>query len=367
MIKRRDKPDGLPFRVYERYGALKYSIGYKQQNGKWAFKMQCSVHRPAEIANLKREAMKQAAQLSYNRGNGGVCDLIDDWLDWQDKLPASDLNKRAASTLAENKREAENLKKSFGHLEPYQVTMVLGYDYLDACVQNSRASKGNKEIALFQVILEYAVRKGIIDSNPLRGIRKNKTETHHRYVTDQEIEIAYQVGKEKGGSRLIVALALRTAWLCVRRSVEVRAITRDAITDAGIIWKPGKVKKGKPRPSVLIEWTPELKSTVQEAINVKRNHVAGSMYIFGNMRGQKYTKGGWKSVLDDLMQDCVIHATKHNLEFKPFSLQDCRPKGVSDKLDQGHADVQNATGHTTDRMIGQVYDRRKIKKATPVK
>jgi integrase len=367
MIKRRDTPDGLPYRLYERFGVNKYSIGYKLESGKWAFRLQCPVHNQAEIAKLKREAIQQAAQLAFNSGQGGVIGLIDGWIEWQEKLPVSDLNKRADSTLKENKREAENLKKSFGHLEPHQITMVLGYEYLDACVSNKRAAKGNKEIALFQVILEFAVRKGVIDSNPLRGIRKNKTVSQQRYVTDEEIEIAYRVGKEKGGSRLIVALALRTAWLCVRRSVEVRAITRDAITDAGIMWKAGKVKIGKEKPPVLIEWTPELRDTIQQAINIKRNHVAGSMYIFGNMRGQRYTKGGWKSILDDLMQDCVTEAEKLSIEFKPFSLQDCRPKGVSDKLDSGHTDVQSATGHTTDRMIGQIYDRRRIKKATPVK
>lgn len=364
MIKRRTKPDGLPFRVYERYGKWAYSIGYKMDNGKWAFKMQCSVHDTIQIAKLKREAIQQASTLSFTTSSGGMDGLIDDWLEYQDKLPATDLNKRAASTLAENKREANNLKRAFSHLQPEQITMVNGYEYLDACALADRAAKGNKEIALMQIILEYAVRKGIINANPLRGIRKNKTVTTKRYVTDQEIDIAYQVGLEKGGTRLIVALALRTAWLCVRRSFEVRGITRDAITDAGIVWKDGK---NHDKPPVLIEWTPALRETITQAINIKRNQVAGSFYIFGNMRGQKYTKGGWKAVLDDLMSDCINHAQKNGLAFTKFSLQDCRPKGVSDKLSSGHQDVKDATGHTTDRMIGQVYDRRQIKKATPVK
>lgn len=364
MIRRRENPDGLPYRVYERYGKWAYSIGYKLSNGKWAFRLQCPVHDRKAVDELKREAIQRAAQLTFINEGAGMSGVIDGWIQWQESLPASDLNKRAASTIAENKREAKNLKEAFGVFEPFQITMVHGYQYLDACVMAGRAAKGNKEISLLQVILEYAVRKGLIEANPLRGIRKNKTITTKRYVTDQEIDIAYKVGMEKGGTRLIVALALRTAWLCVRRSFEVRGITRDAITDAGIVWKDGKAKD---KPPVLIEWTPELRNTIQQAINIKRNHVAGSMYIFGNMRGQKYTKGGWKAVLDDLMTDCIKHATKNGLEFKPFSLQDCRPKGVSDKLELGHKDVQTATGHTTDRMIGQVYDRRQVKKATPVK
>lgn len=126
-------------------------------------------------------------------------------------MPAIDLNKRAHSTIKENKREAENLKKTFDHLEPHQITMVLDYEYFDACVQANRPAKDNKEITLFRVILEYAVRKDLIESNPLRGFRKNKIVTTKRYVTDQQIDIAYKVGMKKGGTCMIVALALRTA------------------------------------------------------------------------------------------------------------------------------------------------------------
>ena len=41
MIRRREKPDGLPYRVYERRGVRVYSIGYKGDGGAWAFRLQC--------------------------------------------------------------------------------------------------------------------------------------------------------------------------------------------------------------------------------------------------------------------------------------------------------------------------------------
>lgn len=154
------------------------------------------------------------------------------------------------------------------------------------------------------------------------------------------------------------------AYLCSRRSVEVRGIMRDGVTDAGMLWQDGKTK-GK--PPVLIEWTPELRATIAEAAAIKRNKVAGTLYLFGNMQGQRYTKGGWKAVLDDLMFDCVAEAARRKIPFQRFSLQDCRPKGATDKLSSGHTDAKDALGHTTDRMLGQVYDRRPVKKATAVR
>ena len=98
-----------------------------------------------------------------------------------------------------------------------------------------------------------------------------------------------------------------------------------------------------------------------------RNKLAGSLYVFGNLQGQKYTKGGWKKTLSELMKKCVEQAAQEKMAFQPFSLQDCRPKGVSDKLAQGDLDVMDATLHTSERMVRQVYDRRKIRVAKPSK
>lgn len=70
-------------------------------------------------------------------------------------------------------------------------------------------------------------------------------------------------------------------------------------------------------------------------------------------------------MLDDLMRECEKAAAEQKLAFRKFSLQDCRPKGVTDKLEAGHTDTQDATLHSDGKMIAQVYDRRQVKKAKP--
>ena len=361
MIRARNKPDGLPFRVYERHGKRTYSIGYKMGNGRWAFRYDCPVEDVAKIRELRRRAVEESAKVVEDRPEGGFAGLVKAWFEWQQALPAKDARKRADSTIAENKREAENLKKAWGHLGVSEISRTMGYDYLEACVA-TRPEKANKEIALARLILEYGIRKDLIDTNPLAKLTKNQTIKERRYVTHGEMDLAVEMGRKFGGARHIVALALRTAWLCVRRSVEVRALTLDAIKDTGILWKDGKTKS---KPPVLIEWSPELKATIDEARAVKRFGVAGTMFVFGNMRGQKYTKGGWKAMLDDLMRECEKAAAERKVAFQKFSLQDCRPKGVSDKLEAGHTDTQDATLHSDGKMIAKVYDRRQSRKATP--
>lgn len=46
---------------------------------------------------------------------------------------------------------------------------------------------------------------------------------------------------------------------------------------------------------------------------------------------------------------------------------DYRPKGVTDKLEAGHDDVTDAALHTSDRMVRQVYDRRRVREAIPAR
>lgn len=65
------------------------------------------------------------------------------------------------------------------------------------------------------------------------------------------------------------------------------------------------------------------------------------------------------------MKKCVEKAAETKQPFSAFSLQDCRPKGVSDKLANGDQDVMDATLHTSERMVRQVYDRRKVRVAKP--
>lgn len=105
-------------------------------------------------------------------------------------------------------------------------------------------------------------------------------------VTPQELALAVELDRKIEGPQYVVAMALQTAYLCVRRSVEVRASTRYAITDQGIRWKD---RKEPNKPAILIEWMPEPRTTITETLAIKRNKASGTMYLLGNMQGQKYT------------------------------------------------------------------------------
>ena len=374
MSRLRDKPDGLPYRLYQRRGVRTYSIGYKAVDGKWTFRLRCPVTDTKKIAELRRDAIDRANRIGAGApSDNTVAALIDAWFKRQEALPPGTVGKRAASTIAENLRESKNLKLAMGHILVVELEMADAYEYLDACQlakdkegnPRPRPAKGNKEIALMRTILELGVRLRAIKTNPFAEFERLPTAKNDRLVKDHELALAIEVGRRLDPQQHIVAMALKAAWLCVRRSVEVRAMTRAQIGDDGISWKSGKVAVGQIAKEGLIEWSPELRACVDEALSIKRHKLAGSWYVFGNLSGHKYTKGGWKKTLSVLMRECIVEAEKRGISFEPFSLQDCRPMGVSSKLERGDTDTVDATLHSNEKMIRQVYDRRQVRRAKP--
>lgn len=241
------------------------------------------------------------------------------------------------------------------------------YAYLDQSLlaPRPRAAKANKEVSLMRTILEYGVRLGVLSANPFDAVARLPTMGRDVYVADEDLALAVEVGHRFGGPSLIVALALKTAFLCLRRSSEVRGLTRQQIGAAGIQWTAAKRRRMQQGRSGLILWSDDLRATIGEALAIERPFAPRSDYVFGNLRGDRYTKGGWKCALARLMRACVDEAADRGVTFTPFSLQDCRPKGVTDKLRRGDPDVLDATMHMSERMVRQVYDRRRVLVAMP--
>jgi hypothetical protein len=287
MIRRRDRPDGLPFRVYERRGKLRYSVGYKKPDGTWAFRLQCKADDRAEIARLRSEAIKRAGEINLGKPDDDTfAALSTAWLAWQHKLPEGSEERRADTTLAENARELATLNKAFGHMRLREMVKGDAYTYLDACLtatdktgkSRPRPAKGNKEITLAHLILEYGVRCGKLDDNPFDGVTKLKTRVYQRLVTQDEMDLAVRVGRTLKAPQHICALALKTAWLCTKRSVEVRALARDQLKAEGIEWTGAKRKRGAPVRKGVIEWSDELRatSTRRSRSNAASSRAAGT-------------------------------------------------------------------------------------------
>jgi len=155
---------------------------------------------------------------------------------------------------------------------------------------------------LARLILEYAITLGILVNNPFDRVKKSKTKSTARLVTDDEMDLVIRAGRQMGGQSLVVALALKTAWLCLRRSVEVRALQVQQINEQGISWKAGKIRRSDVPIVGLIHWSTELKATVHEALALRGPNPSQECFVFGTRTRERYTKGGWKTMLHKLME-----------------------------------------------------------------
>ena len=362
MIGRRKSPDGMPFRLYERVGKFKVSYGYKLPDGTWAFRLTAEASDKAACARIRTEAIDRANVLNGAPIEGGGTEvLFRRYFAWQRGLPADSEDRKADSTLDENENnEAPRLIKVFGKMKPATIKPVHIYRYLALRAEQGAPAKANKEIALLSAVLEYGRRQGVLETNPCLNIKYNKTRPDTRYVTPAELDMVMRTARERGGMYLVGALCLRAAYLTVSRPDEMRKITRQSIGAQGLQMVVGKRKKGQAQRSKLIEWSTELRAVIDEALALQRTT---SMYVFGNSDGQPYTTSGWNTNLRRLMEHARKKAEKEGVEFQRFTLKDMRPAAVTDRVDAGDEKIVNATGHSSDRMVKQVYDRRKIKVA----
>ena len=352
----------MPFRLYERVGKFKVSYGYKLPDGTWAFRLTAAASDKAAVTRIRAEAIDRANLLNGVPMEGGETEaLFRRYFAWQRGLATDSEDRKADSTLNENEKyEAPRLINVFGKTKPGAIKPVHIYKYLDLRAAAGAPAKANKEIALLSAVLEFGRRKGMLETNPCRDIKYNKTRPDTRYVNPAELELVMRVARERGGMYLVNALCLRAAYLTVSRPDEMRKITRQAIGAQGLEMAIGKRKKGHAVRHKLIEWSSDLRAVIDEALSLQRTT---SLYVFGNSDGQPYTVSGFNTNLRRLMAHCQKKADDEGMAFTRFTLKDMRPAAVTDRVDQGDDAITNATGHSSDRMVKQVYDRRKTKTA----
>ncbi|MDR0249988.1 MAG: hypothetical protein LBI35_01540 [Burkholderiales bacterium] len=368
MIARRGKPDGLPFRLYEYRGARKITYWYKHPDNTREVLGEARMVDKAGCARAKQDAIAKAVQISSGTVvRGSVADMIEQYFIWQEGLPADSELRKASSTLEENKREAKMLDKFFGRMDPLAVKPQHCYAYQDGRISQSAGAKANKELALLSAVFEFGRRRGLMDVNPCRGIKRVPVKPRTFLLSENDLDFAVTVARSLGGSYLIQGLAAKACYLTLKRPSEILSLNRQQITEAGVLFTAAKRKAGQAEIQGLITWSPVLRTAIDEALSLHRHRGSSSFLVFGNQAGRRYTKSGWGTIWRRLMDACVQVAEQQGRAFTRFTLSDCRPAGVTGKKSAGHDDTQDATLHSDGRMIDVHYDQRRVRVAKPVK
>ncbi len=226
----------------------------------------------------------------------------------------------AVATRREYERMVDGeLATVFGKMRIDALTTSLVAQHLERGKRESRAIAVNRERAVLSAAYEFGLRRGFVQANPCRGVRRNTERPRARYVTNAELR------------RLIVRSPVQfrdliwCAYLTGMRLTDLVGMRRESLTAEGI--EVTESKTGKRR---LHEWTPLLRLVTAramrraDALAIRRRRPVAP-WVLTNRLGQRWTQWAVSSEM--------------GRQAPGFKFRDIRPKAASDH-------PENILGHT---------------------
>ncbi len=321
MGRKRVHDKHLPRRVYLRCG----SYYFVDHLGKWQ-----------RLGRDYGGAMRRWAELMSDHPLYTLADVFDRYQ--REVIPT-----KAPRTRRDNIHQMKRLRAVFGRMRPAELKTIHVYQYRDARGVQSKTA-ANRELELLSHVCTKARQWGVMTDQPARGVEKFRTPPRQRYVTDAELALVYALAPP------MIQCAIDLAVLTGLRRGDILALTRDHLTDEGIVIRTAKTGK-----SMVISWTPELTEVVKlaqdQAPQVRR-------HIICTRRGKPYTGEGFNSVWQRIMAKALKAGLKER-----FRWHDLRAKSASDDTLEAAA---GRLGHADPRLTQRVY-RRKPEVVTPLR
>lgn len=328
--KRQSNPKGLPKRVYCSRGWY----FFVDLNGKW--------HKLGKEWNF--EAKAKWAQLSSGTAiKGSVADLVGEYL--KQVSPTKSLR-----TQQDHLQQAEWLKKVFGHMPAEAVKPSHVARYLDSRLSKDGIPapvRANREISLLSSVYSWAMRRGLAESNPCYGVRRNTERARTRCPSQEEIEAVISVAPE------VVGLAVELAYYTGQRRSDLLKLRLSDLVEQGI-----QITQAKTGAKLLIRWSPGLRACIESLKNLPRP-IRG-LYVICNRRGQPYTDSGFKAMWGRAMDKAV----QEGLIQERFHFHDIRAAAIT-AADEAKMDAQGLAGHKSRSMTEAYIRNHKTTKTDP--
>ena len=257
MGRKRTSNKGLPQRVYLKHGAYYFVT----QNGKWI-----------RLGKTKQKMFTALASMNLTQQ---PCFTMKDV--WK-RYKAETLPTKAISSQKSNLKEIKNLLAVFGNMHPDSIKSKHVAEYLDVRAKTAPTTS-NREVGLLSHMFTKAIRWGVSEHNPCRGVERNKTRHRDRYVEDWELDEFKKVCPE------LLDCYVDLKYMTSLRKTDLLLMTFDQIIDVGIYVKPSKTKNsvGDAR---IYEWNPDLKEVIERIRRLPRP--VTSTYLFCQSNGKPF-------------------------------------------------------------------------------
>lgn len=317
-----------------------YTFRYKAFNG-------CSI----SLGRDRHEAIRKVLEIEGRAPHAHMLSaLIEDY------MRSTSFQQLALNTQADYQNSKKEILKRFSkmdynQIEPYHIARYLRIERAGSPV------RANREIAFLSTVLQFGIECGRVRNNPCRQVRRNRETPRTRKVETEELRAVLEIAQRKGASYSLIGLIAEFCALTGQRREDVLSLYLSQITEQGIYIEPKKRKRGEAQTKILIAWSTHLRDIVVRAKALPRP--VKSFFLFCNRKGQPYTDRGFKAMWNRLQ---VEHAQAGG---KRFTFHDLRAYYVTEGKEAGIR-VTEATGHKSEAITNRVYDRRRIRKATPL-
>jgi integrase len=182
-------------------------------------------------------------------------------------------------------RHFELLAAGFSDLTPGELRPHHIYSFRDR-VARKYPTLANRTLETLSHTFTKAIEWGVAERNPCRDVRSLELPKRDRYVTDSEFSEIHKYCSP------MLQCAMDLALLTGLRRGDLLALTRDNLTDDGILIKPSKTEKSSGK-ELLIEWSDELRAVTKRALSIAPQV---RRFLIANRQGKGYTGDGFRNV-----------------------------------------------------------------------
>ena len=310
------------------------------KNGETQYRYRMPDGRWVNLGTDKGEAIRKVLDFSGQASDHGTVTAL--WREYQETRAWLELSDR---TRHDYKESSEPLLQVFGELQASQVKANHVATYLD---KRSAPVRANREIALLSNLMQLGIRRGMVEVNPCRQVRRNKEKPRSRDVRPDELQAFLAWCQGQGERRIVLAAMAEFCALAGSRRAEFLNLTWTQVSGGEV-----RLPRAKQRGRVVVEViaiTPGLANLLDRLRTTAVDSRVG--YVFPTRRGNAYTEQGFKSMWSKL----VAKALEEGVVTERFTFHDLRAYHVTQyKMQSGQLPDLHSNPATT----AKVYDRAK--------
>lgn len=222
------------------------------------------------------------------------------------------------------------LRPIFGESKLCSVRRSDVAQYLD---RRSAKIAANREVACLSSVFRNAIRWGWCEENPCLGAPRNTERRRTRLPSEAELAAIRVAASAQIGCMVDLVLLIGI------RKGDLLKIRLSDMTSQGLL-----VVISKTSAEAIFQWTDALRDVIDRARRLRRR--VGSMYLFANRKGQRYTPSGW---------DCIWRRTLVRAGVKGLTFHDLRRLVITQAQRERGLDYAQAVGVHQSRSSTERY------------